>query len=127
MTRDERLALIEELDASIAEGLERIARSEAEREASPAEMQDWLMAEPTPTVEVHKDYSDTDLIYKTTYQPAPIFTEDQMNALGEAIALERAHQRAEREKAIAPLKNEIATLRAKIDVLMDLVRKRIIT
>ena len=77
--------------------------------------------------------SDTEgLVYKdsdnNTLEPAPYaepepFDSEQIDALAHVIAMEQDYEHAEREKALGPLKQEIAELRGQVSALLTLLGK----
>ena len=148
MTKDEREALIERLQAENAESVAHIAEREGERESNPAAMQDWLLAdkrvtggpksygEPMGAPPVQKS-NGNDLVYRTTANgaqataarpdTAAIYSHDDSDALAQAMAEviveTRRELRHEMQREVAILRNENAELRGMLGAVLTMLGK----
>jgi len=81
---------------------------------------------------VQKSDAEEELVFKVIEDatpPAPVpepepFDEVQLDVLARVIAMEQDHEHEEREKAIAPLKTEIAELRGQVSALLTLLGQK---
>ena len=126
----DRLELIARLQEQIAESRQELVRKTTEREANPIAMHDYLRAEiqQTPKEEV--------LLYKTTdnnalaatavveLESSP-FTAEQIDIIAQAFAFDQEREQAERERSFAPLREKIANLEGKVEILLGLLQNRL--
>jgi len=137
VTREERLALIDKLQRDAGEGRQRLAERVAKREADPAAMQDWLMADSDEIV--HKEYApeiiaadeaqagwEAWLRASLTIERAEIL-DTVTQALGEVIAaIRNEHEAAliERDRKIANLEGELREMKGMLGATLQLLGQK---
>jgi hypothetical protein len=126
----ERRALIEELQEKSAEGRAEIERKQAEREADPIAYDNWIRAEATlPELPEFVTKTNENGLVTPAPEPQPelAFTDEQADAIGYVVAAERKRERKELEKSLAPMRERIAHLEGKVEMLLQLLQQTKIT
>jgi hypothetical protein len=122
----ERRELIETLKEQADACRAELERKRLEREADPIAYDNWVRSEePMPVQDAGLVFKDNDNALVIQPERELVFTDEQADAIGYAMVAERKRERQEIETKLAPLREKIANLEGKVEILLGLLQTRI--